>query len=854
MSFLEGLRRGASTRAPQRRPMSEVDDTQGPVESNLITLLNFAQEVGAGTTNTKLKDSADRLRQQFVKSFTSRYELSTGGGAIAEVGSMVDLLSNINSDATLCAEAKAVRDVVLLQMGECGGEEAINDPKTILFYNERLRNLNEYRHTLPFPLETLQPVTLADEVAAVGADQRTENTVTGSDIMAAIKEKKLREEREIAMAQTKEEEQNRLKQEAAPRTRKRDRLMQGLRSIFKRNSGEDGDSGSADGTEEELETDRIQKQVDNYLASETQDSARIETNAAGQPGQSRQELVAAASIKQTLRRAKRQRLQGNPTLIEQQRQDVAALKEAVQAEVDRWRLDASRIVSDAMGLGGLQPTNSDLERYTSGSGGNKRRSYAISKPLAAKLQSTEARPASLGTSWKQSVSDIETARFIFPEPRQLKYEILQKSAFTVQRDVPTSVRTELASDAYPNYAALIHACLLASLATYNLALMSVFEGVESYVESTMNQMKEHIQSYQRQLLDEDFGYLSSLSRETASALQTILDLDMTNDEDVQRQKEDELGLRRARVLSRMALGRLTAEEMKETIAAPALSSVGVDGPDEAVTDLIQGNIEVETIRSDKACCIVTTDFEQGVTVVAFRGTLDPIDVLTDISFVSSPFAEVNDRIRTTFAASDALVPEYDVVEVHGGFLQAFTSIADQLTVHLDTVANAAAVATVSSQSKHRGEPSKHTLLFTGHSMGGALAQLASAYYVEREFSHPVCTNLVSFAAPAVGNADFVKYINNHVGPYGGIRVWNEYDSVPYLATVVGYELGGIPIKMPLRKGAVALFKKECRHSFASSGGFDAVMPHVLYQVGPVVYTFPIFGQALNEESSSDGEG
>tara|TARA_A100001035_G_C27350617_1_gene306905 strand:- start:32 stop:472 length:441 start_codon:yes stop_codon:yes gene_type:complete len=144
-------------------------------------------------------------------------------------------------------------------------------------------------------------------------------------------------------------------------------------------------------------------------------------------------------------------------------------------------------------------------------------------------------------------------------------------------------------------------------------------------------------------------------------------------------------------------------------------------------------------------------------------------------------------------------------------------------------------------------------------MGGALAQLASAYFTQHnegdhDYSAVFETNLVTFAAPAVGNADFVKYLNNHVGPYGGIRVWNEYDSVPYLATVVGYELGGIPVKMPLRQGAKALFKRECKHSFATSGGFDPIMPHVLYQVGPIVYTFPILGQAMNEDSSSDGEG
>ena len=42
---------------------------------NLITLLNFAQEVG-NSNNERFRRSADRLREQFVKSFALKYELN----------------------------------------------------------------------------------------------------------------------------------------------------------------------------------------------------------------------------------------------------------------------------------------------------------------------------------------------------------------------------------------------------------------------------------------------------------------------------------------------------------------------------------------------------------------------------------------------------------------------------------------------------------------------------------------------------------------------------------------------------------------------------------------------------------
>ena len=657
--------------------------------------------------------------------------------------------------------------------------------------------------------------------------------------MAAIKEKKLRQENVPTVAKAKEEDEKRLQEAGEPLVRKRDRLMKGLKNIFNFN-------GSNARLEEEEETrDRTNTEVEDYMGSFVQDG-RVRPSSPSQPEQSRQDLVAEASIRRTLRKAKRQRLEGNPSLIEQQRQDVVALKEAVQAEVNRWRFEASRAASEAVSVGSDQGAI-DLQGPTVK--GEKTKNYAISKPLAHKILAQDNHDNTLGISWERSMGAIKAARFIFPKPRQLKYETLQQGAFTVRRDTPDSVRMELASDAHPNYAALLHACLLASLATYNLALLSVFEGVEAYVESTMNQMKEQIKFYQKQLLDEDFGYLSTVSKETASALQSILNLDTTNDEDLQRQRQNELGLRRARILCRMALGRLTVEELNETMMAPVVEEKRTSNRTEVEADLISGDTKVETIRSDKACCIITTDFEQGLTIVAFRGTLDPIDVMTDVSFVSSPFDEVNQRVQAAFVASEALVPEYEIVEVHGGFLQAFMSISDQLTSHLDAIANTAGAAPDSTEAPGVPRKRKHSVLFTGHSMGGALAQLASVYYVGHRFcSDTLGINLVTVAAPAVGNADFVKYMNNHVSPYGGIRVWNEYDSVPYLATVVGYELGGIPVKMPLRKGAKAIFKKECRNSFASSGGFDAVMPHVLYQIGPMVYTFPIFGQSINEDS------
>ena len=94
------------------------------------------------------------------------------------------------------------------------------------------------------------------------------------------------------------------------------------------------------------------------------------------------------------------------------------------------------------------------------------------------------------------------------------------------------------------------------------------------------------------------------------------------------------------------------------------------------------------------------------------------------------------------------------------------------------------------------------MLILGHSMGGALAQISAAYY-----SH-LNPWLVSLAAPSVGNQWFCNHIDNYVQPYGGLRVWNEYDLVPFIALLVGYSHAGIPIKMRVQREARELFLSE----------------------------------------------
>ena len=126
---------------------------------------------------------------------------------------------------------------------------------------------------------------------------------------------------------------------------------------------------------------------------------------------------------------------------------------------------------------------------------------------------------------------------------------------------------------------------------------------------------------------------------------------------------------------------------------------------------------------------------------------------------------------------------------------------------------------------------------TGHSMGAALAQIAAAYYSDLLSPH-----LVTLAGPSIGNAEFCQFVNRQVQPCGGLRVWNEYDAIPYIALLIGYQHAGTPLKVRLKKSAKELFQNKSNNAIAAT--LDVVSPHILYQIGNMVHVFPVIGSEI----------
>jgi len=201
-------------------------------------------------------------------------------------------------------------------------------------------------------------------------------------------------------------------------------------------------------------------------------------------------------------------------------------------------------------------------------------------------------------------------------------------------------------------------------------------------------------------------------------------------------------------------------------------------------------VTVHHLQSDTACGLLIYDASRGIAVVGFRGTKDPIDALTDVQSVQTAFSP-----KLTAGTS---------MKVHLGFHAAFTTLIDQIEVHIEML------------------PASTRWLFVGHSMGGALAQVAAAYY-----SHlsPV---LVSFGMPPVGNLEFANYVEENVFPAGGLRVWNTGDVVPEVTKLVGYVPAGVPVERVLNAHAKKLYREQNINELIPA--YEHAAPHVIFQV------------------------
>ena len=158
------------------------------------------------------------------------------------------------------------------------------------------------------------------------------------------------------------------------------------------------------------------------------------------------------------------------------------------------------------------------------------------------------------------------------------------------------------------------------------------------------------------------------------------------------------------------------------------------------------------ISSGVNCEVFFVNYNDNL-VVCFRGTESIDDVLTDLKIYKKYFPLEN------------IYGEYP--EVHAGFKEQFDSVRKDI----DGIC-----------SKYKN------ITFCGHSLGGALATLASAYY---SYKHPsLHCSCITFGSPRVGDDTFATFFDRRINL--SLRYVNDNDPVPCLPTSWRYKhVGGL---------------------------------------------------------------
>jgi predicted lipase len=138
---------------------------------------------------------------------------------------------------------------------------------------------------------------------------------------------------------------------------------------------------------------------------------------------------------------------------------------------------------------------------------------------------------------------------------------------------------------------------------------------------------------------------------------------------------------------------------------------------------------------------VTIYKRYGGYVVVFNGTDSASDWIDDLKYIPKEFAGLR---------------------VHKGFAENIMSVMRTVNNHVSEL---------------------DSVIFTGHSKGGAEAELAAEYWLTKYCKRPSC---VTFGAPAIF---YDKHLNKT------IRVVNEHDPVPRVGTRIGFKHGSKPYRI-----------------------------------------------------------
>ncbi|KXN74476.1 alpha/beta-hydrolase, partial [Conidiobolus coronatus NRRL 28638] len=151
----------------------------------------------------------------------------------------------------------------------------------------------------------------------------------------------------------------------------------------------------------------------------------------------------------------------------------------------------------------------------------------------------------------------------------------------------------------------------------------------------------------------------------------------------------------------------------------------------------QNTKEVVYIKDKKleAAGYVGVNTDHNIIVASFRGTSEPRNWLTNLKIIFTDL-KVNGKVVTN---------ERSTVKVHTGFNEATDALLPRFRSAIKDLKN---------------KYPTYSVVFTGHSLGGALASLSAVKLAEESILSWNQTKIVTFGQPRVGNDVFASYLNS----------------------------------------------------------------------------------------------
>jgi pimeloyl-ACP methyl ester carboxylesterase len=177
---------------------------------------------------------------------------------------------------------------------------------------------------------------------------------------------------------------------------------------------------------------------------------------------------------------------------------------------------------------------------------------------------------------------------------------------------------------------------------------------------------------------------------------------------------------------------------------------------------VQVRVHVHSVMAPNARDVLAycwTDPDTGEVCIAFPGTDDLADLWTDLDVVATRLQAGGGRVY-----------------VHEGVHALFRSLEPTLTPMLEAELSRTLQAQQQQQRQQQQQQQQRTIVIAGHSLGGALAQMAAAHY------GGVCVDADvrchTFGSPRTGNAAFTRWFASRVRE--NYRVFNTRDLVAML--------------------------------------------------------------------------